>query len=180
MRKNGINCQLRPIEGGICAPEGFKAGGVSSGIKCDDEIDMAMIVAERKCRTACVYSQLSTVGAPIPITKKHLNNGLAQAILVNGGVANVFLPDGEKLADEATRLVERYHNISYDDVLIASTGEIGKPLSYYNFERGVVALRVHMGKERSFSKAATSALSSVNDRARDFHSRLIWVIFLVK
>ena len=168
MRKNGINRELRPIDGGICAPEGFKAGAVACGIKGEDDLDLAMIVADKKCRTACVYSLLPTVGAPIPITKKHLENGLAQAILINGGAANVFLPDGEKLADSATRLVERYHNIAYDDVVIASTGEIGKELTLYNFERGVAALRVYMGKAREYSKAAAMAIASKDEKPHSF------------
>ena len=168
MRKNGINRELRPIDGGICAPEGFRAGGVACGIKDEDKKDLALIIAPRKCRTACVYSTLPKVGAPIPITKKHLSNGLAQAVLINSGVANVFMPDGEKLADNATRLVEKYHNISYDDVLIASTGEIGKEITIDNFDRGVAALRVHMGVGSSFSRAAADAITSRGEKGKDF------------
>lgn len=168
MRKNGINSELRPIDGGICAPDGFKAGGAYCGIKDGGENDLAMIVAEKKCRTACVYSQSPTVGAPIPITKKHLLNGWAQAVLVNSGAANVFIPDGEKLADTATRLVEKYHNIAYDDVVIASTGEIGKELTLDHFERGIAALRVHLGKGRDFSREAARAITSVSEKAKDF------------
>lgn len=168
MRKNGINSELRAIDGGICAVDGFKAGGVCCGIKNEGENDLALIVAERKCRTACVYSLSPVVGAPIPITKKHLSNGLAQAILVNSGAANVFLADGEKLADGATRLVEKYHNISYDDVIIASTGEIGKPITMDNFDRGIAALRVHLGVTRTFSKAAADAITSNGEKAKQF------------
>lgn len=168
MRKNGINNELRPIDGGICAVDGIRAGGVSCGIKGDGEKDLAMIVAEKKCRAACVYSLSPVVGAPIPVTKKHLSNGLAQAILINGGVANVFLPDGEFLADGATRLVEKYHNIAYDDVLIASTGVIGKPITMENFDRGVAALRVHLGTTREYSKAAADAITSIGERAKQF------------
>lgn len=98
MRKNGINTELRPIDGGICAPDGFKVGGVACGIKEDGRTDLAMIVAQKRCRVACVYSQVVKVGAPIPVTKKNLSNGLAQAILINGGIANAFAEDGEQLA----------------------------------------------------------------------------------
>lgn len=168
MRKNGINNDLRFIDGGICAVDGFKAGGVCCGIKNEDEYDLAMIIAERKCRAACVYSQSPVVGAPIPITKKHLSNGLAQAILINSGAANVFLPNGEVLAGSATRLVEKYHNISYDDVIIASTGLIGKALTIDDFDRGIAALRVHMGTTRAHSKAAAEAITSNGERAKHF------------
>lgn len=168
MRKNGINCELRFIDGGICAVDGFKAGGVCCGLKNEENNDLAMIVAERKCRTACVYSLSPVVGAPIPVTKKHLANGLAQAILVNGGAANVFLSNGEALADGATRLVEKYHNIAYDDVIIASTGVIGKPITMDNFDRGIAALRVHLGTTREYSKAAADAITSNGEKAKHF------------
>ena len=168
MRKNGINNELRPIDGGICAVDGFKAGGVFCGIKDNEENDLALIISEKKCRAACVYSLSHVVGAPIPITKKHLSNGWAQAILVNSGAANVFLPDGEALADGATRLVEKYHNIAYDDVIIASTGVIGKPITMDNFDRGVAALRVHLGKTREYSRVAASAITSCGEKAKHF------------
>lgn len=168
MRKNGVNTELRPIFGGICAPEGFKAGGIACGIKDGEQRDLAMIIAERRCRTACVYAQTPTVGAPIPVTKKHLSNGLAQAVLINSGVANVFMPEGEQLAQEASRLVEKYHNVCYDDVVVASTGEIGKNLTLAPFDRGIAALRVHMGRGREFSLAAADAITSAGEKAKDF------------
>ena len=166
MRKNGVNRKLYPIEGGICAPGGFKVGGVSCYIRGNEKNDLALFISEKKCKTACVYSQLPNVGAPIGITKKHLYNGLAQAVLVNGGVANVFMPEGEEIADGACRLVERYFNVSYDDVVIASTGEIGKPLQLDSFETGLISLRTCMGSHDVYNLAAAEAITSENEPAK--------------
>ena len=163
MRKNGINRELNPIEGGVCAPDGFKAGAVACGIRSDHEVDLAFIVAEKKCRTACVYSTLGRLGAPSIITRKHLSNGLAQAVLVNGGIANVFMENGEKLADAATRLIEKNFSVSFDEVVIASTGEVGKPLSLLPFEAGVPNLRYHIGSGEKYSFAAAQAISSIDE-----------------
>lgn len=168
MRKNGINTELRPIDGGICAPDGFKVGGVACGIKEDGRTDLAMIVAQKRCRVACVYSQVVKVGAPIPVTKKNLSNGLAQAILINGGIANAFSEDGEQLAQRAVRLVEKYHNIPYDDVVIASTGKLGKPLTLAPFERGIAALREGMGSGEEYDAAVADAVSSVDGDTKTF------------
>ncbi len=163
MRKNGINRELNAIEGGICAPDGFKAGAVACGIRSDNEMDLALIIAEKKCRTACVYSTLGKLGAPSVITRKHLFNGLAQAVLVNGGIANVFMENGEKLADAATRLIEKNFSVSFDDVVIASTGEVGKPLTLLPFEAGVPNLRYNIGNGEEYSLAAAQAISSVGE-----------------
>lgn len=168
MRKNGINTELRPITGGICAPDGFKVGGVACGIKEDGQTDLAMIVAQKRCRVACVYSQVAKVGAPITVTKKNLSNGLAQAILINGGVANAFAEDGEQIAQSAVRLVEKYHNISYDDVVIASTGNLGKTLTLAPFERGIAALREGMSNGEDYNAAVAEAVSSVDEVAKTF------------
>ncbi len=166
MRKNGINRQIYPIDGGLCAPSGFTLGGVSCGIKGTEQEDLALIVSERKCRTACVYSQTPVVGAPLVITKKHLENGLAQAIVINGGTANVFQENGEKIADRACRLVEQYHKISYDDVVIASTGEIGKKLSLQNFDIGLFGLKNNLGADDERRLAVERAISSEDGRAK--------------
>lgn len=166
MRKNGVNRQIYSIEGGICAPGGFKVGGVSCGIRDNNEKDLALLISEKKCKTACVYSQLPNVGAPIGITKKHLYNGLAQAVLINGGVANVFMPEGERIADGACRLVEKYFNVSYDDVVIASTGEIGKELRLDSFETGLISLRTRMGIHEAYNLDAAKAITSPNEKAK--------------
>ncbi len=166
MRKNGVNREIYPIEGGICAPEGFSVGSVACGIRDNGERDLALIVSKRKCRTACVYSQLPVVGAPMEITRKHLENGLAQAILVNGGAANVLIEEGVLLADKACRLVEQHCNIPYDDVVIASTGEIGKKLCLQHFEKGLIEIRRTFGDREEDSLAAAQAITSLGEPAR--------------
>ena len=98
-----------------------------------------MIVSDKRCPTACIYSTCSQVGVPVAVTKYHLqrSNGLAQAIIVNSGTANVFLDDGERLVGEVCSYVERKMNISVDETVIASTGKIGGRLDIKNFEYGV-------------------------------------------
>ena len=98
MRKNGINQELRPIEGGVCAPEGYKANAVSCGIRENGELDFAMILSERRCAVACVYATGDMLGGPVKVSKRNMRLGYARAMLVNGGVANCLGQDSEKLA----------------------------------------------------------------------------------
>ena len=89
MRKNAVDKNIYPIIGGICAPEGFLAGAVFCGRKentqnCDK---LALITAEHPGPTAAVFTDNHVKGAPILLSKKHLKNGEAKAILINSGVA---------------------------------------------------------------------------------------------
>lgn len=139
MRKNGVNRNLTAITGGICAPDGFTAGACACGIRLQGE-DIALLLADSRCSAAAVFSNGENCGAPSKISKKHLQDGYARAIVANGGVANVFLDGGERFADRVCSLVEHRFIIRKEDVLIASTGEVGKTLRFEDFEKGVQAL----------------------------------------
>lgn len=152
MRKNGVNRNLTKIAGGICAPEGFLAGACGCGIREQGE-DLALLLADCRCVAAAVYAD-GEIGAPSKISKKHLSDGYARAIVMNGGVANLFLEDGEKLADKVCSFVEKRFIIRKEDVLIASTGEVGKPLSLEAFEKGVQALPAALDKVSGGEKSA--------------------------
>ena len=163
MRKNGVNSNLLPIAGGVCAPAGFKANGIASGIRADGSKDLALIYAEKRCPTAGVFSQCNPVGSPVKISKKHLKNGYAHAIIINSGIANVFLPNGDKIADRECQLVEKYCCVIKEDILVASTGEIGLTLPIEPFEMGIKRLAEGLGVNDMNSYAAAQAIASVGE-----------------
>lgn len=171
MRKNGVNRELRAIRGGVCAPEGFKAGAVSCGIRKNGEKDLGLILADGRCSVAGVYAQ-APCGAPVALTKKRMKDGVARAVIVNGGVANVFMKKGDRLAFDVCELVGKYCTIRSEEVVIASTGEIGKPLSVTPFESGIktLAKKVDSGEEfsYSFSLAMSGARAMVQHLAFSF------------
>ena len=76
MRKNGIDKEMKQIEGGVCAPKGFSANGIHCGIrKNKKKKDLALIVCDRRAATACVYTKNLVKGAPILVTQKHVADG---------------------------------------------------------------------------------------------------------
>ena len=80
---------MKVIKGGITAPKGFFASGVHCGLKKKKEkLDLALIYSEKLCDAAAVYTQNIVKGNPILVCQKHLENGKAQAIIVNSGNAN--------------------------------------------------------------------------------------------
>lgn len=118
------------VDGGVCAAAGFMAGGVIAGIKEGNTTkrDLAMIYCAERCRTAALFTTNKVKGAPIVVSKEHLADGYAQAIIVNSGNANTCNPDGIDIAEEMCELTAEALEINVDDVLVGSTGVIGQKL----------------------------------------------------
>ncbi len=121
-----MNC----IKGGVCAAQGFRANGLYCGIrKNPNKKDLALIVSDLPASAAAVYTQNLVKGAPLLVTQKHIENGVAQAIICNSGNANTCNANGIEIAEEMSELVAKSIGISASDVVVASTGVIGQPLS---------------------------------------------------
>ena len=113
----------------MCAPLGFKAGGIHCGIrKNKDKKDFALIVSDVPCAAAGVFTQNLVKGAPVLVTKRNIANGVAQAVICNSGNANTCNKDGEEVAEKMCALVTKVAGINSSDVIVASTGVIGLPL----------------------------------------------------
>ncbi len=120
---------MKKIKGGVCAAQGFKANGIHCGIrKNKDKLDLALIVSEKECSVASVYTQNKVKGAPILVTKNNISDGVARAVVCNSGNANTCNADGEEKAVAMCRLVEEHTGIDSKDVVVASTGVIGQTL----------------------------------------------------
>lgn len=145
---------MKKIKGGVCAPQGFKANGVHCGIrKNKTKRDLALIVSDVRAAAACVYTQNLVKGAPIAVTKRHVADGYAQAIICNSGNANTCNADGEQIAEGMCRLVEEQTGIPAEDIIVASTGVIGQPLSLEPIAEGMPALAGGLSEEGSLFAA---------------------------
>ena len=117
------------VEGGVCAAQGFSAGAVHAGIrKNHDKKDLALIFADRMCSAAAIYTQNKVKGAPLIVTREHLQNGRARAILCNSGNANTCNADGLDIAAAMCKSAAQALKIAANDVVVASTGVLGQPL----------------------------------------------------
>jgi glutamate N-acetyltransferase/amino-acid N-acetyltransferase len=129
------NWQSAP--GGVTLPRGFKASGVHCGIK-KSRPDLALIVSEKQAQAAGVFTSNLVKAAPVLVTMEHLKSGLAGAIVANSGNANACtgetgLRDARIMAAEAACVL----GISPQEVLVASTGVIGKALPIDNVSEGI-------------------------------------------
>ena len=136
------------IEGGVCAAKGFLANGVHCGIRKNrTKRDLALIVSEKPASAAAVYTTNLVKGAPLAVTKKHLENGVAQAVICNSGNANTCNANGIEVAEEMSRLAADALGIRADDMVVASTGVIGQPLDTAPIAAGIPALVAGLSRE---------------------------------
>ena len=118
------------IEGGVCAAKGFTANGIHCGIrKNHSKKDLSLILSAVPASAAAVYTTNLVKGAPLTVTKKHLENGIAQAVICNSGNANTCNANGIEIAEAMSDLCAKELGIAAEDVIVASTGVIGQPLS---------------------------------------------------
>ena len=121
---------LKQINGGVCAAKGFSANGVLCGIRKNrTKRDLALIMSEIPASAAAVYTKNLVKGAPLTVTKNNISDGIAQAMICNSGNANTCNANGIEIAEQMCKLVADTTNIKATDVIVASTGVIGQPLS---------------------------------------------------
>ena len=122
---------MKIVNGGVTAPQGFLAGGLSSGIKRSGKPDLGLIVSETLAATAGVFTVNSIKAAPLLVSMEHIRPGRTYAVLVNSGNANCYTgAAGLKTARQSTQLIAQLLKIKPQQVLVTSTGIIGKPLPY--------------------------------------------------
>ena len=145
---------MKIINGGVCAAKGFTANGVHCGIRHNrTKRDLAMIMSEKVGTAAAVYTTNLVKGAPIAVDKMHLADGKAQAIICNSGNANTCNADGIQVAKEMAELVEQKTGVKSTDVIVASTGVIGQPLSIEPIKNGMDELVSGLNEKGSLSAA---------------------------
>ena len=134
------------IKGGVCASTGFTAGGIHCGIrKNKTKKDLALIFSEKKAAAAAVYTTNLVKGAPLVVTKNHIADGFAQAVICNSGNANTCNANGIEIAEGMSKLVAETMNINESDVVVASTGVIGQPLDIEPIKNGMENLKNSLG-----------------------------------
>ena len=141
---------MKIVDGGVCAAKGFTAAGVHCGIRKNKaKKDLALIVSEKKAAAAAVYTTNLVKGAPLTVTKAHLADGTAQAIICNSGNANTCNANGIEIAEQMCSLLADGLHISADDVVVASTGVIGQSLDIAPIKAGIGPLIDALGDRSS-------------------------------
>jgi glutamate N-acetyltransferase / amino-acid N-acetyltransferase len=143
-----------PERAGVCFPLGFRAAGVTCGIKSSGAPDLALLACDRAATAAGVFTRSRLAAAPVLISREHLADGRARAVVVNSGNANACtgaqgLEDARSMASATAREL----GIEPGEVIVCSTGVIGKPLPMESVARGIA----HAASELSAEGGAAAA-----------------------
>src|SRR4051794_26479081 len=140
--------EIRPLSGSVCAPEGFRAAGVAAGIKPSGNPDVALIASDRPASAAAVFTTNRVCAAPVIVSRRHLEEGRARAVAVNAGNANACT--GEQGMRDAVRMAQvagRALGVEPGEVIVASTGVIGRMLPMDRVEQGLRDAAARLSRE---------------------------------
>ena len=155
---------LKYIDGGVCAAQGFRAAGIHVGVKTHAawKKDVALIVSDVECAAAGVFTKNVVKSAPIHVTRAHLADGKARAVIANSGNANACAPQGEENAEKMCVAAAKAIGCAPEDMVVASTGVIGQTLNVSVIEEGMPALYDALAASDEASDAAAHAIMTTD------------------
>jgi glutamate N-acetyltransferase / amino-acid N-acetyltransferase len=131
-------------DGSVTTPAGFRAGAVRAGIKPSGNLDLGILASEAICTAAGVFTQSTVPGAPVLVSKQHLSGRRARGIVVNAGIANVATGEaGLRDAREMAELAAVRLGVRSEEMLVASTGVIGRRLPMELVREGIARVELH-------------------------------------
>ena len=167
---------LRPIEGSIVAPRGFRAGGVFCDIKRlgtgkgsdkGPKRDLALLVSDVPCAVAGLFTTNQVCAAPVKVCVERVADGIAQAVVVNSGNANACTgKQGMKDAREMTAVLAKELHMPEAEVLVGSTGRIGVTMPMVNVKSGILHALQVLGNEPAHAAEAAEAIMTSDTKPK--------------
>src|SRR3972149_1239348 len=160
--------------GCIVAPKGFKAGATYCGIKTiKDSLDLGIIFSEHPSTGAALFTTNQIYAAPVKLSRKVAQKGHIRAFVINSGNANACTGDqGYKDAEEMIRIAGKCLKISEDEILVASTGIIGRPLPMDKITTGIKIATSFLGNTPAHGNNMARAIMTTDTKQKDIAVRL--------
>lgn len=159
--------KVKVIEGGVCTPQGFKAGAIACGIKnpAVERLDLTLIYSEFPTVGAAVYTQNQVCAAPVRLSASYLKSAEPRAIIANSGNANACTgPDGLINARTMTAATAKALGLKQREVQVCSTGIIGVPLPIDRIEPRIPELVASLGND---GEVAARAIMTSDTRPKE-------------
>ena len=142
------------INGGVTAPQGFRAAGIESGLKNNGKKDLAVVVSDEIASSAGVFTKNIIKGHSLKLTMNNIKNEKAGGIVINSGNANACVGKvGEDDALEMCNIAAKTLGYKMEEILIGSTGVIGMPLNMDAIRKGIKLA----GERLSYNKGNEAA-----------------------
>ncbi len=161
--------KVKLVKGGVCSAKGFRAAGVGAAIKYEGRRDVALLVADEPCVTAAVFTTNKVAAAPVCYDRAVLaGNGKIRAILVNSGCANACTGAvGLKDAELSALVTAGELGCKPSEVLVASTGVIGRRLPMDRLLAGMKAATKELGATSSHGLQAAQAIMTTDTKSKE-------------
>ncbi|MFT3789095.1 MAG: bifunctional glutamate N-acetyltransferase/amino-acid acetyltransferase ArgJ [Tepidisphaeraceae bacterium] len=147
----------------ILSPQGFKAAGVTAGIKASGKPDVALLAADASVTAAALFTTNKVFAAPVAVGREHVRSGKLRAIIVNSGNANACtgkqgLKDAKQMCAETAKLL----GAKPADVLPSSTGIIGHTLPMPKVLKGIRMCAGELGSSAEHALAFNHAIMTTD------------------
>jgi glutamate N-acetyltransferase/amino-acid N-acetyltransferase len=154
---------MKPIDGGITAPRGFRAAGVACGLKKDGAPDLALIVSDTPASAAGVFTKNIVQGHSLQLSQRNIRSGRARAVVINSGNANACLgPAGDRDALAMAKAVAGHLRCPESEVLTGSTGVIGKKMDMPAIHAGIDAAFADLAGSIEAARRAEQAIMTTD------------------
>jgi glutamate N-acetyltransferase/amino-acid N-acetyltransferase len=148
-------------------PRGYQTAGVTCGIKASGNRDLALFVSSVPALAAGVFTQNRVVGAPVIVSRERVPTARARAVVINSGNSNACTGErGISDARQMTALVAECIGAREEDVLVCSTGVIGKFLPVEKIRTGIADAAEHLGESLPHLKQAAQAIMTTDTREK--------------
>jgi glutamate N-acetyltransferase/amino-acid N-acetyltransferase len=155
----------------ITEPTGFLAAGASCGIKKSGKLDLGLVVCPKGATAAAVFTTNRIVSAAVDVSKKHIKSRKIYAAVVNSGNANACT--GQKGINDAiamcaltASLVARCPSLGSRNVLVASTGIIGRQLPMEKIKAGIAKAAAKLSDSAQAGLSFTEAIMTTDTRPK--------------
>lgn len=160
---------MEQIKGGITAVQGFEAAAAEAQIKYEGRTDMALIYSSAPCVAAGTFTTNVVKAAPVKWDQKIVAEGnLVHAVIVNSGIANACTgAEGMQYCEETAQTAAEIFGIQKEEVLVGSTGVIGKQLPMEKIKAGIQMLAAAKGSGEACGSAAAQAILTTDTQKKE-------------
>ena len=160
---------MKQIKGGITVVPGFEAAAAAAQIKYEGRTDMALIYSSVPCVAAGTFTTNVVKAAPVKWDQKIVKQGGAvQAIIVNSGIANACTgEEGMQYCEETAQTAAEVFGIQKEQVLVSSTGLIGKQLPMEKIQAGIHMLAQAKGNDKLCGAEAAEAILTTDTHKKE-------------
>jgi glutamate N-acetyltransferase/amino-acid N-acetyltransferase len=168
-----VDYTVAGVEGGVCAPRGFRAAGVDAGLTPGQGPDLALVVSQQTSAAAGRFTVHPFASAPVRWSRERLQAGAARAVLVHAGSANAATgPDGEADAAALAARCAAAIGCPPTEVLLLGTGTIGTRLAVGDAAEAADKAAAALGRRGSSEVA--KALAASGGTAREHAVAVAW------